>query len=65
MLIALLAVLGVDLAVNAAGSDIRDARPGEVRRIGRHPKIVSLEADGGARIAIGVAGNGGKASVAE
>lgn len=49
------------VAVTAAGDDIRDARPGEVRRLGKHAEIVSLEADGGARIAIGVARNGGKA----
>jgi Protein of unknown function (DUF2550) len=46
------------VAANAAG-DTRDAGPGEVKRLGRHPEIIGLEADGGARIAIGVASNGG------
>lgn len=49
------------VAVNAAAGDAHDARPGEVRRLGKHPEIVGLQADGGARIAIGVASNGGTA----
>jgi Protein of unknown function (DUF2550) len=64
------------VAANASAGDPRAASPGEVRLLGKHPEIVGLEADGGARITIGVASNGdkalgpfaaadGKASVAE
>lgn len=46
---------------NTAVGDTREASPGEVKRLGRHLEIVGLEADGGVRIAIGVASNGDKA----
>lgn len=49
------------VAANPATGGPRDASPGEVKRLGKHPEIVGLEADGDARIAIGVASNGGKA----
>lgn len=49
------------VAANGGAGDIRDAKPGEVRRLGKHPEIIDVEADGGARIAISVASNGGKA----
>ena len=49
------------VAANAATSGPRDASPGEVKRLGKHPETVGREADGDARIAIGVASNRGKA----
>jgi hypothetical protein len=48
------------VAANATAGP-RDASPGEVKRLGKHPEIVGLQADGDARIAIGVASNGDKA----
>jgi hypothetical protein len=48
------------VAANATAGP-RDASSGEVKRLGKHPEIVGLEADGDARITIGVASNRGKA----
>jgi hypothetical protein len=41
------------VAANAAAGHTSGASPGEVKRLGKHPEVVGLEADGGARIAIG------------
>jgi hypothetical protein len=40
---------------NAPVGEARDARPGEVRRLGKHPCVVPLAAEGDARIEVAVA----------
>jgi hypothetical protein len=37
--------------------DARAARPGEVKRLGKHPEIVAIEAQGGSRLAISMREN--------
>jgi hypothetical protein len=36
----------------------RDAKPGEVRRLGKHPAVVQLVVDGGGRIEVAASANG-------
>ncbi len=38
----------------ALAGQARDAKPGEVRRLGKHPVVVPLVVDGGARIEVAV-----------
>jgi hypothetical protein len=43
---------------DALAGQARDAKPGEVRRLGKHPAVVELGVDGGARIEVAVAADG-------
>jgi len=43
---------------DALGGEARDAKPGEVRRLGKHPAVVPLVVDGGARIEVAASANG-------
>jgi Protein of unknown function (DUF2550) len=46
------------VAADALGGDARAAKPGEVRRLGKHPTVVPLLAEGGARLEIAAAAGG-------
>jgi len=43
---------------DALAGDARAAQPGEVRRLGKHPTVVRLAADGGARIEVATLADG-------
>ena len=43
------------MAVDGLAEAVRDARPGEVKRLGDDPVIVSLAVDGGARVELAAA----------
>jgi hypothetical protein len=46
------------VAANALAGDPRAAESGEVRRLGKHPAIIPLEADSGARIEVATSEDG-------
>jgi hypothetical protein len=46
------------VAADGPAGDARGAKPGEVRRLGKHPTIVPLTADGGARIEVAASAAG-------
>lgn len=46
------------VAADRPAGDARGAKPGEVRRLGKHPTIVPLTADGGARIEVAASAAG-------
>jgi hypothetical protein len=46
------------VAADALAGDARAAKPGEVRRLGKHPTVVLLAADGGARIEVAASAGG-------
>jgi hypothetical protein len=46
------------ILADALAGEARAAKPGEVRRIGKHPAVVSLVADGGAWIEIATSADG-------
>lgn len=43
---------------DALAGEARAAKPGEVRRLGKHPAIVQLAVDGGARIEVATSADG-------
>jgi hypothetical protein len=43
---------------DALAGEARGAKPGEVRRLGKHPAVVSLVVDGGARIQVAASADG-------
>ncbi len=46
------------VAADALAGDDRAAKPGEVRRLGKHPTVIPLTADGGTRIEVAVSADG-------
>jgi Protein of unknown function (DUF2550) len=46
------------VAADARAGDDRVPEPGEVRRLGKHPTVIPLAADGGTRIEVAVSADG-------
>jgi Protein of unknown function (DUF2550) len=46
------------VAADALAGDARAAKPGELRRLGKHPTVIPLTADGGTRIEVAVSADG-------
>ncbi len=46
------------VAAEALAGEIRAAEPGEIKRLGKHPAVIPVTADGGARIEIAVTEDG-------
>ena len=46
------------MAAEAFADEIRAAEPGEIKRLGKHPAVIPVTADGGARVEIAVTENG-------
>jgi hypothetical protein len=46
------------VVADSLAGDARAAKPGEVRRLGKHPTVVRLAADGGARIEVAASADG-------
>jgi hypothetical protein len=42
------------VAAEALAGEVRVAKPGEIKRLGKHPAVIPVTADGGARIQIAV-----------
>ena len=42
------------VAAEALAGEARVAKPGEIKRLGKHPAVIPVTADGGARIEIAV-----------
>jgi hypothetical protein len=46
------------VAAGALAGEVRAAKPGEIKRLGKHPAVIPVTADGGAQIEIAVAEDG-------